>query len=64
MKIKIRPAILLGELVLGGIAVVAILFEAKDIAGVAAGGICATLPKLVESEEKSGKEEEEIGKKQ
>lgn len=52
MNIKIRPAILLGELVLGVVAVIAMYYGFEPIAGVAVGGICATLPKLVESEEK------------
>jgi len=50
---KIRPAILLGELVLTFIAWQAMVYGFEPIAGVAVGGICATLPKLVESEEKS-----------
>jgi hypothetical protein len=50
--VKIRPGILLGELVLAGVAVVALCFDAVEIAGVATGGICAVLPKLVDSEEK------------
>ena len=52
MHIKIRPAILLGELALGIVAYFAMQFGYPEIAGVAVGGICATLPKLVESEEK------------
>ena len=51
MNIKIRPAILLGELALTAIAIVAMMFGFTEIAGVAVGGICATLPKLVDSEE-------------
>ena len=52
MNIKIRPAILLGEIILGLIAGLSVYLGALEIAGVAVGGICATLPKLVESEEK------------
>jgi len=52
MNIKIRPAILLGELVLGAVAYVALVMGFETVAGAAVGGICATLPKLVESEEK------------
>lgn len=52
MNIKVRPAILLGEVVLGIVSWAAMNFGYPEIAGVAVGGICATLPKLVESEEK------------
>lgn len=52
MNIKIRPAILLGELVLGLVAYFALVLGFETVAGAAVGGICATLPKLVESEEK------------
>ena len=51
MNIKIRPAILLGELVLGAVAYFALVLGFETVAGAAVGGICATLPKLVESEE-------------
>jgi len=51
MSIKIRPAILLGEIVLGLIAYFAMVYGFETVAGAAVGGICATLPKLVESEE-------------
>ena len=50
--IKIRPGILLGEIVLGTVAIWVACLGYPEIAGVAVGGICATLPKLVESEEK------------
>ena len=50
---KIRPAVLLGEILLGTVAVMAMLLGMEPIAGVAVGGICALLPKLVESEEKT-----------
>ena len=53
MNIKIRPAILLGELVLGVVALGALYLGYDTVAGAAVGGICATLPKLVESEEVS-----------
>ena len=52
MNIKIRPAILLGELVLGIVACIALYLGIETVAGVAVGGICATLSKFVESEEK------------
>lgn len=52
MNIKIRPAILLGEIALGLIAYAAMTFGFETVAGAAVGGICAILPKLVESEEK------------
>lgn len=50
---KVRPAILLGETILGAIAIIALFLGYDIAAGVAIGGICATLPKLVESEEKT-----------
>jgi len=53
MNIKIRPAILLGELVLGTIAVVGLWVGSVEVATACVAGIAATLPKLVESEEKS-----------
>ena len=53
MNIKIRPAILLGEAMLGLIAFFAMRFGFAEVATAAVAGICATLPKLVESEEKS-----------
>jgi len=52
VSIKVRPAILLGEMVLGAIAYFALVLGFETVAGAAVGGICATLPKLVESEEK------------
>jgi len=51
MNIKVRPAILLGELVLGAVACVALVLGFETVAVAAVAGICATLPKLVESEE-------------
>jgi len=52
MNVKIRPAIWLGEIVLGGIAGAALWLGYETVAVAAVAGICATLPKLVESEEK------------
>jgi len=56
VKFKIRPAIWLGIVALSLIAYFAMQFNLPEIAGVAVGGICATLPKLVESEEVSERE--------
>jgi hypothetical protein len=53
MKIKIRPAILLGEVILGIIAWGAIQEGMTELATACVVGIAALLPKLVESEEKS-----------
>ena len=47
---KIRVAVLLGELVLGLVAYFAMLYGFETVAGAAVGGICATLPKLVEAD--------------
>ena len=52
---KIRPAVLLGEVMLGCIAGVGMYLGFENIAAVAVGGICALLPKLVDSEETSDK---------
>jgi len=52
MNIKIRPAILLGEIILGLVAGLALYLGYNEVATAAVAGICATLPKLVESEEK------------
>jgi hypothetical protein len=53
MSIKIRPAILLGEFLLAAVAGVGLWLGYAEVATAAVAGICATLPKLVESEEKS-----------
>lgn len=50
---RIRPAVLLGELMLGVIVVVAMMLGFKEIALAAVVGITALLPKLVDSEEKT-----------
>ena len=50
---RIRLGILLGEFVLGGIAAFALYLGFDTVAGAAVGGICAVLPKLVDSEEKT-----------
>ena len=52
MKIKIRPAILLGILVMGGAIYLGLLFGNSEVAVGATVGIAGLLPKLVESEEK------------
>ena len=52
MKIKIRPAILLGELLLGLITYSAMVMDVEEVALVAVGAIAALLPKIIESEEK------------
>lgn len=52
MKFKLRPAILLGEIVLMVVAIVAMVSSYESIAAGCVGAIAATLPKLVESEEK------------
>ena len=54
MKLKIRPAILLGEAVLSIIAIVAMLNSYETVAAACVGAIAAILPKLIESEEKGG----------
>ena len=51
MNIKVRPAILLGEIVLGVALVVSIMHAQTEIAMGCVVGIAAVLPKLVESEE-------------
>ena len=53
MKIKVRPAILLGILTLGGAIYLGLLFGNSEVAVGATVGIAGLLPKLVESEEKS-----------
>jgi len=53
VKIRIRPAVLLGEIVLTIVACVAMLLGIEQVALVAATGIVATMHKLVESEEKT-----------
>ena len=50
---KPRWAVLEGIAVLTAIALLAMFWGFEPIAGVATGGICALLPKLVESEEKT-----------
>lgn len=50
---KIRPAVLLGEFTLFLLAGFALWMGYENIAAVCAGGICALLPKLVDSEEVS-----------
>jgi len=52
MKVRKRPAIWIGEFVLGAIAICGMLWGFKEVALVAVGAIAALLPKLVESEEK------------
>jgi uncharacterized membrane protein YGL010W len=52
MKIRIRPAILLGEAVLAALGVVALVYGHVEVATAAVTGIAATIHKLVESEEK------------
>lgn len=52
-NIKLRPGILFGELMLGAIAIVALVFSYETVATAAVAVLGATLPKLVESEEKS-----------
>lgn len=52
MQVKIRPAVLLGEFVMGTIACLAIVYGDVEIAVGAVTGIAATIHKLVESEEK------------
>ena len=50
---RIRLGILLGEFMLGTIAGVAMWLGYEPVAAAAVGGICAVLPKLVDSEEKT-----------
>jgi len=52
--VKVRLSILVGEIVLGVVSIVALWLGYPEAATAAIGGICGTLPKLVESEEKSG----------
>ena len=53
MKIKIRPAVLLGEIVLATVACMAMVYNFEQVAIAATVGIASLLPKLVESEEKT-----------
>ena len=48
-----RPSIFLGIIVLGIVCWICLLYGATEIAGVAVGGICTILPKILESEEKT-----------
>ena len=50
---RIRPAVLLGELLLGIIVALAMLWGFKEVALAGVVGICSLLPKLVDSEEKT-----------
>ena len=50
---KIRPAVLLGEIILGVICALAMYLNFKEVAVAAIVGITALLPKLVDSEEKT-----------
>ena len=51
-QVKVRPGILLGEMVIAAGIVTAMMFNFEKVALVLAGGLCTLLPKLVESEEK------------
>lgn len=51
MKVRRRPAIWIGESILGAIAIVAMFSGFEKMGLVAVGAIAALLPKLVESEE-------------
>lgn len=53
VKMRIRPAVLLGEIILGTICALAMYLNYKEVAVAAVVGICALLPKLVDSEEKT-----------
>lgn len=53
MKVKIRPAILLGITVLGIAIWLGLFYGNSEVAVGATVGIAGLLPKLVESEEKS-----------
>ena len=57
MKLRRRPAIWIGEGILGAIAIVAMLSDFEQMGLVAVGAIAALLPKLVESEEKGNHDE-------
>jgi len=48
---KIRPGILLGELVMALGIVLAMMWDFQEVALVLAGGLCSLLPKLIDSEE-------------
>jgi len=50
---KIRPGILLGEVVMALGIILAMVWGYKEVALVLAGGLCTLLPKLIESEEVS-----------
>lgn len=52
MKVRIRPAILLGILILGGAIFLGLHYGNSEVAVGATVGIVGLLPKLVESEEK------------
>jgi len=50
---KIRPGILFGEFVILAGMILAMYLNFQEVALVLAGGICALLPKILESEEKT-----------
>ncbi len=50
---RIRPGILFGEFVILAGMLIAMYLNFQEVALVLAGGICALLPKILESEEKT-----------
>ena len=56
LSMKIRPGILLGELVMGTGIALAMIWGFEQVSLVLAGGLCTLLPKLIESEEVTSKQ--------